>query len=625
VLTPKQQYLEFIRANSSYPTYRGFIGTIALLGYVLAALDGLAALIAGLGFMSRSLLGGLAILVGGGIFAALTFLLARFFREIALIVADFGDATIETNSRLRASSTALLCLVLLIAGAQRAHAQSSVFNTNLIVNGNAETGSAGTGIANVVPIPGWTRTGNVTVLPYNLTGYLLLSDPVPPDHGFQYFASQSGSSLAQVIDVSAGASTTSSGNVKFTASAYLGSDGGVSYPPQMSVAFQNASGQTFFSATVGPVSSPRPALTLQQQVGIVPSGTTRITVTVTFASTAYASFADSLSLVLAPIGTPAAALGANLIVNGGAEAGPNAAPDSPAGYVPGWSTRDGISVAPYGGAGWIATSSPGPPDRGVNLFCTVYGGGTMYQAAGQPVAPGSLVAIYGTNFASVSAAASAIPLSTTLAGLSVTFNGIAAPIVAVAPSVKAGSQMVDQINAIVPWNVPSGPVPVVVTRNQVASAPVNIQIAATSPGIFYIATDGAGVNRPLVYNNNDNTFSYPSGIFGSNLNSRPASISKDTVVLWCTGLGAVTATPSDGAPATNASGQFVESDTVVKPVVMVGGRQANVLFSGLTQYPSIYQVNISLDPGTPTGNAVPIQVQMNGVTTTDQLKIAVAN
>ena len=58
---------------------------------------------------------------------------------------------------------------------------------------------------------------------------------------------------------------------------------------------------------------------------------------------------------------------------------------------------------------------------------------------------------------------------------------------------------------------------------------------------------------------------------------------------------------------------------------MVGGRQANVLFSGLTQYPSIYQVNISLDPSTPTGDAVPIQVQMYGVTTTDQLKVAVAN
>ena len=121
------------------------------------------------------------------------------------------------------------------------------------------------------------------------------------------------------------------------------------------------------------------------------------------------------------------------------------------------------------------------------------------------------------------------------------------------------------------------------------------------------------------------TFAYPSGIFGLNLSSRPASIGKDTVVLWCTGLGAVTVTPANGAPATNASGQFVESDTLVKPLILVGGRQANVLFSGLTQYPSIYQVNINLDPSTPTGDAVPIQIQMNGVTTTDKLKIAVTN
>src|SRR6516165_620584 len=38
----------------------------------------------------------------------------------------------------------------------------------------------------------------------------------------------------------------------------------------------------------------------------------------------------------------------------------------------------GTSVAAYGGTGWIATSAPGPADRGVNLFV---GGSqsTMYQ------------------------------------------------------------------------------------------------------------------------------------------------------------------------------------------------------------------------------------------------------
>ena len=246
-------------------------------------------------------------------------------------------------------------------------------------------------------------------------------------------------------------------------------------------------------------------------------------------------------------------------------------------------------------------------------------------AKGQPVAPGSLVAIYGTNFASAMAAADTIPLSSKLADVSVSFNGTAAPMVGIAPGLTIGGQKVDQINAIVPWGVTPGIAQVSVTRGGASSAIVNVPIASTSPGIFYIATDSTGVNRPLVYNNSDNTFSYPVGAFGTNLKTRPASIGKDIVILWCTGLGAVTVTPPDGAPATNSSGQFVESDSKVTPVVMVGGRQAKVLFSGLTQFPSIYQINITLDPSTPTGDAIPIQILLNGVTTTDQLKIAVTN
>jgi uncharacterized protein (TIGR03437 family) len=247
-------------------------------------------------------------------------------------------------------------------------------------------------------------------------------------------------------------------------------------------------------------------------------------------------------------------------------------------------------------------------------------------AAGMAVAAGSLVAIYGSNFATALASADTIPLSTKLANVSVSFAGIPAPMVGIAPGLKIGNQTVDQINAVVPWEVMPGTVPVVVTSAAGASAPVNLSIAAAGPGIFYIATDSSAVNRPLAYNNSDNTFAYPSGDFGSNLKSRPASIANDILVIWCTGLGAVTVQPPDGSPAINASGQFVESDTLTKPVVLVGGRQANVLFSGLTQYPSIYQVNVKLDAATPIGDAVPLQIQMGGgALTTDQLKIAVIN
>jgi hypothetical protein len=96
----KEQYLNQIRTNTSYPTYRGIIGIIAILGYLLAALNGLAALISGIGMMvGDSFIAGVGIIVGGLIISALIFLGARFWKEAALIVADIGDSTIETNSK----------------------------------------------------------------------------------------------------------------------------------------------------------------------------------------------------------------------------------------------------------------------------------------------------------------------------------------------------------------------------------------------------------------------------------------------------------------------------------------------------------------------------------------------
>ncbi|HTS66353.1 MAG TPA: hypothetical protein VMH28_30225 [Candidatus Acidoferrales bacterium] len=261
-----------------------------------------------------------------------------------------------------------------------AHAQS-ILGPNLIVNGGAEAGPAGTGITNIVgSVPGWTRTGNATVLPYDLTGYVLLSDPAPQDHAFQYFAGGSGvSTFAQDIDVSSGASLISTGNIRFTASAFLGGRvAGAGAPIQMVVAFKNSAGQTFSSTQIGPGGYGGVGLSQQQAVGLVPSGTTRITVTLT--SNNLYGVADSLSLVLAQLGTdPGPVLGVNMIANGDAESGPSATRANSTLYVPGWSTAENTSVCPYGGTGWIAATDPGPPDRGVNLFCGGTTNASMYQ------------------------------------------------------------------------------------------------------------------------------------------------------------------------------------------------------------------------------------------------------
>jgi hypothetical protein len=239
-------------------------------------------------------------------------------------------------------SMLLLCAASLSALTQTISAQSSILGMNLIVNGNAEAGAAGMDVKTPVgSIPGWSLTGKPTVLPYNLTGLLQLTDPTPPDHGFQYFAAAFPSlpaTMSQDIDVSSAASLINAGNAKFVASAYLGSSGNA--PAKMDVAFKNAKGQTFNTTTVGPLTFPfagadSNGMFFQQQIGLVPLGTLSVTVTLSLTDGNYdTGIADSLSLVLSQLST-APTIGSNLIVNGGGDMGPGLALPAHALSVPG--------------------------------------------------------------------------------------------------------------------------------------------------------------------------------------------------------------------------------------------------------------------------------------------------
>jgi uncharacterized protein (TIGR03437 family) len=269
-----------------------------------------------------------------------------------------------------------ICTAALFILARTVSGQS-ILNSNLIVNGDAELGSAGT-TTTLANIPNWTATGKPNVLPYGLAGYVLSSDPAPPDHGLQYFIGAAGgaSTLTQTISVASGAAIISAGNVKFAASAFLGArSGGEGIPDHVTLAFQNASGEAFNTITLGPAGFNGDGMSQQSQIGLVPTGTVQITVTLTLDNTF--AVADSLSLILTTLGTsPGTVLGGNLVVNGGAEMGPGVPDTSTAPYIPGWSTTLSASVAPYGGTGWMQTTDPGPADRGVNLFT---GPGSSYQ------------------------------------------------------------------------------------------------------------------------------------------------------------------------------------------------------------------------------------------------------
>jgi uncharacterized protein (TIGR03437 family) len=227
-----------------------------------------------------------------------------------------------------------------------------------------------------------------------------------------------------------------------------------------------------------------------------------------------------------------------------------------------------------------------------------------------PVTPGSLVSIYGTSLAASTVPGDTIPLSNTINNVSVTMNGIPAPLLFVSSG---------QINAQVPWNVltsgTSGTASVVVTNNGTKSAGQNVQVGPFSPGIFAI-----GNNIAVAINNSDGSIAAPAGAIAG-VTSRPAKIGDPLgLQIWCTGLGAVSPSVSNG----EAAGTTLRTANTA-PAVMVGGQAVNVIFAGLTpQFPGVNQINITLPAGTPTGNAVPIQISVGGIVTSNTITIAVS-
>jgi uncharacterized protein (TIGR03437 family) len=82
------------------------------------------------------------------------------------------------------------------------------------------------------------------------------------------------------------------------------------------------------------------------------------------------------------------------------------------------------------------------------------------------------------------------------------------------------------------------------------------------------------------------------------------------IQLFANGLGPVTNPPADGVAATASP----LSETPTTPIVMIGGAQAQVSFSGLAPgYQALYQVNVTVPTNAQTGN-VAISLQIGGVT-----------
>ena len=147
-----------------------------------------------------------------------------------------------------------------------------------------------------------------------------------------------------------------------------------------------------------------------------------------------------------------------------------------------------------------------------------------YAQAPEAASPCSLVTIYGTGFALglQGVAAPFIAPQTQVAGVSVQFGGVSAPILYV-----ANVNGVESMSAQVPCTV-SGTVPMVVTADSAPSQPFSVNVSQFSPGIFqFVDTDGQ--TRAVLVRQDGSFISLANP-------ARPG----DTLRMFVTGLGQTT-------------------------------------------------------------------------------------
>jgi uncharacterized protein (TIGR03437 family) len=250
--------------------------------------------------------------------------------------------------------------------------------------------------------------------------------------------------------------------------------------------------------------------------------------------------------------------------------------------------RIDIGAYEVGAAGF----DPSAPAR-CRLASAVVNGASF---APGPVAPGSIVSVFGANMASSTAQASGLPLPISLGDVSVSINGIAAPLFYASPS---------QLNVQVPYEVPPPLEPanlaLLVAIGGVSYSGLSLRVQPTAPAIFQAGSRAAAVNQDLTLNG-----------------QKSPAAAGSVISVFLTGQGPVAPAVATGrgAPASPLS-------LVTAPFsATIGGKNADLLFLGLAPgFAGLAQANIRV-PALPAGDH-PLIVTIGGVSS-DPALIAVS-
>jgi uncharacterized protein (TIGR03437 family) len=224
---------------------------------------------------------------------------------------------------------------------------------------------------------------------------------------------------------------------------------------------------------------------------------------------------------------------------------------------------------------------------------------------GSVIAPGELVVLGGTMLGPSTGVAGTVDPSTgrmvsQLAGTTVLFNGVAAPLLYTSAT---------QVNTIVPYEtVGCTQTTLQVQYQGVLSSSMTLPCASAAPGIFTFNASGAG---PAAAANQDGTFNGPSS---------PAA-KGSYVTLYFTGGGQTNPAGVTGAITGTSTLKWLTQNTTVT----VGGVAATVAFDGAapTFVDGVLQLNVQLSGDTPTGSALPVVIKVGNASSPATATLAV--
>jgi uncharacterized protein (TIGR03437 family) len=219
-------------------------------------------------------------------------------------------------------------------------------------------------------------------------------------------------------------------------------------------------------------------------------------------------------------------------------------------------------------------------------------------ASGQQVAPGGLISVYGAQMSALNIATSQIPLPTALGDSCLSINGAPVPLLFVSNQ---------QINAQLPFNVAGNATMTVHTPGGISNNFL-FTVQQAAPSIFQTGSAGPLTGLATIVRSDDGQLITPTNPIHS----------KDTVVIYLTGMGVTQPVVDAGLPSPSNP----LASVAIPPVVTLGGQNLSVLFAGLVPNEfGVYQINAQVPAAVIEGLSIPLSINQGGAITTLNVRV----